>query len=101
MEVFYLFSVRYLRAPSFKLDQLLSSRAVLIAVAVVVTLQLFFTCVPFMERVFDTRPVDFVHGLEMIGLGVALFLVLELEKCALRKWRKNPSGQRDGSGAMG
>ena len=95
MEVFYLFSVRYLRAPSFKLDQLFSSRAALIAVAVVVMLQLFFTYVPFMERFFDTRPVDFVHGLEIIALGMALFMILELEKRALRK---KHDGRRDSSG---
>ena len=100
MEVFYLFSVRYLRAPSFKLAQLFSSRATLIAVVVVVTLQLFFTYVPFMEQFFDTRPVDFVHGLEIIALGTALFLILELEKFVLRKWRKNPDGQHHGSGAV-
>jgi magnesium-transporting ATPase (P-type) len=95
MEVFYLFSVRYLRASSFKLDQLFNSRAVLVAVALVVTLQLFFTYVPFMERFFDTRPVDFVHGVEIIALGVALFMILELEKRALRKWRrKGETGDR-------
>jgi magnesium-transporting ATPase (P-type) len=87
MEVFYLFSVRYLRAPSFKLDQLFNSRAVLIAVSVVVTLQLFFTYAPVMERFFDTRPVTLVHGLEVVALGVALFVILELEKLALRSWR--------------
>jgi hypothetical protein len=54
-----------------------------------------------MERFLDTRPVDFVHGVEIIALGVALFLILELEKCALRKWRKYPGAQRDGSGAVG
>ena len=99
MEVFYLFSVRYLRAPSFKLDQLFNSRAVLVAVSVVVTLQLFFTYVPFMERFFDTRPVDFVHGVEIIALGVALFMILELEKLALRKWRRKHDGSRRQSGA--
>ena len=97
MEVFYLFSVRYLRAPSFKLDQLFNSRAVLIAVAVVVTLQLFFTYVPFMGRFFDSRPVDFVHGAEIIALGIALFMMLELEKFALRKWRSKHDGRRGSS----
>jgi len=95
MEVFYLFSVRYLRAPSLKLEHVYNSRAAMIAVSVVVVLQLFFTYVPFMERFFDTRPVDFVHGLEIIALGVALFTILELEKLAFRKWRKKPDGRRD------
>ena len=80
MEVFYLFSVRYLRAPSLTLKGILGTRAVLVAVAVVVSLQLVFTYAPFMEALFDTRPVDFLHGLEIIGIGIALFAVLEIEK---------------------
>lgn len=80
MEVFYLFSVRYLRAPSLTLKGILGTRAVLVAVAVVVTLQLIFTYAPFMEALFDTRPVDFIHGAEIIGVGVALFAILEIEK---------------------
>lgn len=80
MEVFYLFSVRYLRAPSLTLKGIMGTRAVLIAVAVVTALQLVFTYAPFMEAFFDTRPVDFIHGLEIIAIGVALFAILEIEK---------------------
>ena len=80
MEIFYLFSVRYLRAPSLTLKGMLGTRAVLVAVTVVVSLQLVFTYAPFMEALFDTRPVDFIHGVEIIGVGIALFAVLEIEK---------------------
>lgn len=86
MEVFYLFSVRYLRTPSLRLDRLLGSRAALIAVGLVVALQLLFTYAPFMERFFDTRPVDFVHGLEILGIGLCLFALLEVEKRVLGRW---------------
>ncbi len=96
MEVFYLFSVRYLRAPSFRPNQLFSSRAALIAVAAVIVLQLFFTYAPFMGRFFDTRPVDLVHGLEIIALGLGLFIFLELEKLALRAWRRKRDDHRSG-----
>jgi magnesium-transporting ATPase (P-type) len=85
MEIFYLFSVRYLRAPSLSLKGVRGTRRVLIALIVVVTLQLIFTYAPFMEAFFDTRPVDFIHGAEIIGIGVALFVILELEKW-LRRW---------------
>ena len=86
MEVFYLFSIRYLDASSLGLQPLKGTPAVLIAVAVVVSLQLLFTYAPFMERFFDTRPVDFVHGVEIIGIGLALFVALELEKWIRRRW---------------
>jgi magnesium-transporting ATPase (P-type) len=87
MEVFYLFSVRFLRTPSLRLDRLRSSRAALIAVGLVVALQLLFTYAPFMERFFDTRPVDFVHGMEILGLGLLLFAALEAEKRLLGRRR--------------
>jgi magnesium-transporting ATPase (P-type) len=86
MEVFYLFSVRYLRTPSLRLDHLFNSRATLVAVGLVVGLQLLFTYAPFMERFFDTRPVDFVNGLEILGLGLLLFAALETEKRLLGRW---------------
>ena len=61
----------------------MGTRAVLVAVTVVTALQLVFTYAPFMRVFFDTRPVDLLHGLEIIGVGIALFAILELEK-ALR-----------------
>jgi len=47
-----------------------------------------------MERLFDTRPVDFIHGVEIIAIGVTLFALLELEKWVRRRWNeRNASGQ--------
>ncbi len=86
MEVFYLFNIRYLAASSLGWRQILGTRAVLVAVGIVVTLQLIFTYAPFMERFFDTRPVDFVHGAEIVALGVTLFALLELEKWVRRRY---------------
>ncbi|HKK29426.1 MAG TPA: HAD-IC family P-type ATPase [Alphaproteobacteria bacterium] len=82
MEVFYLFSVRYLRSPSLTLTGVQGTRAVLIAVAAVVALQAIFTYAPFMSALFETRPVDFAHGAEIIAIGIALFVILEIEKWA-------------------
>jgi hypothetical protein len=31
--------------------------------------------------------------LEIIGLGMALFMILELEKLALRRWRRSQDAQ--------
>ncbi len=95
MEIFYLFSVRYLRAPSLTLKGIVGTRAVLIAVSVVVVLQLIFTYAPFMEALFDTRPVDFIHGVEIISVGIALFAILEIEKwLRLRLFKREPASKR-------
>ena len=85
MEIFYLFNVRYLGSGSLAWQRMLGTRPVWIALGVVVTLQLVFTYAPFMERLFDTRPVDFAHGIEIIAIGVLLFAVLEAEKMLRRK----------------
>ncbi len=85
MEVFYLFSVRYLRTPSFTFEGVKGTRAVLVAVATVFTLQLLFTYLPPMEVLFDSRPLPLLVGLEIVAVGVALLVVLELEKLLRRR----------------
>lgn len=80
IKVFCLFSVRRLSAPSLTLSGMKGTRPVLISLGIVVTLHLTFTYAHFMEAFFDTRPVDFVHGTEMLGIGVALFAILDVEK---------------------
>ena len=88
MEIFYLFSVRNLHAPALTLKGVVATRAVVVAVTAVVVLQLIFTYAPFMEQLFDTRPVDFVHGMEILILGVMLLAVLELEKFLRRRFSR-------------
>lgn len=85
MEVFYLFSVRFLRTPSLTLQGVLGTRPVLISVGAVVVLQLLFTYAPFMERFFETRPVGIVEGIPVIAAGIALFVILEIEKFVRRR----------------
>jgi len=85
LEIFYLFSVRYLHGPSFSLQGLKGTPAVLAAVAAVVVAQLMFTYTPWMQRLFDTRAVPLLEGLVIIGCGLALLAILELEKALLRR----------------
>jgi len=80
MEIFYLFSVRYLTNPSLTLRGVLGTRPVLIAVAAVTVLQFLFTYAPFMQFFFQTEPLSLLDGLKTIGVGIALLIVLEIEK---------------------
>jgi magnesium-transporting ATPase (P-type) len=83
MEIFYLFSVRYIHGPSLTWQGVLGTPAVLIALIVVVAAQLAFTYVPFMQGVFKTEPVAPLDGALIVGIGVALLIVVEIEKrCA-------------------
>jgi magnesium-transporting ATPase (P-type) len=84
LEIFYLFSVRYLRLPSLTWRGVLGTPAVLLAIASVIILQLFFTYAPVMNALFDTRPVPLIDGAAAVGAGVILLLVLEIEKRLIR-----------------
>jgi magnesium-transporting ATPase (P-type) len=86
MEVFYLFSVRYLHGSSLTLRGLLGTRAVLIGVAAVTLAQFALTYWPPLQRVFSTAAVSFVDGVAIVAVGVALLLVLETEKRLVRRF---------------
>lgn len=84
-EIFYLFSVRFLRVPSFSFKAMKGTPAVWLAVSLVVVAQLAFTYVPWMNDIFQSRPVPLFEGAVVIGAGVLLWLILEVEKAILRR----------------
>ncbi|MBP6797659.1 MAG: HAD-IC family P-type ATPase [Luteimonas sp.] len=85
MEIFYLFSVRYLHGTSFSLRGLRGTPAVLWAVAAVVLAQLAFTYLPWMHALFDSRPVPLFEGVVIVLAGAAMMALLEGEKWLLRR----------------
>jgi magnesium-transporting ATPase (P-type) len=80
MEIFYLFSVRYVHGTALTWRGLLGTQAVLIAVLAVVVLQCAFTYLPAMQTVFATAPVPFADGVLIVGIGLAMLLLVEIEK---------------------
>ncbi|KFG69694.1 carbonate dehydratase [Microvirga sp. BSC39] len=85
MEIFYLFSVRFLHAPSLTWQGVLGTRAVLVGVGAVVLAQIAFTYLPPMQALFDTRAVSLRDGLAVLATGVILLLILEGEKRLRRR----------------
>ena len=85
MEIFYLFSVRYLHGTSFSWRGLRGTPAVLWAVAAVVLAQLAFTYLPWMHALFDSRPLPLFEGMVIVLAGAALMALLEVEKWLLQK----------------
>jgi calcium-translocating P-type ATPase len=85
MEIFYLFSVRYLRTPSFTFAGVTGTPRVLTAIAVVVILQCAFTYAPFMQVVFRSAPIPVSLGVAIVASGPLLLVILELEKWARRQ----------------
>ncbi|WP_298351485.1 cation-transporting P-type ATPase [Rhodoblastus sp.] len=87
-EVAYLFSARYLSASSMTWQGLFGSLPVLIAIGLVVIVQLLFTYVPWMQELFGTTALGHVTWTEVIAAGVALFIIVEVEKAFFRRARR-------------
>jgi len=80
MEIFYLFSVRYVHGTALTWRGVMGTPAVLIGVAVVVAAQLAFTYLPPLQALFGSRPVGLLEGAVVICVGVLLLAVVEIEK---------------------
>lgn len=89
MEIFYLFSVRYLHGTSLTLRGVLGTKAVLWAISIVIALQFLFTYAPFMQTFFGAQPLSITQGLQVIAFGCAVLFVLEAEKTLCRKLRRS------------
>ena len=85
MQVFYLFSARYIHGASLTWEGVLGTPAVLIGVAVVVLGQLALTYSPWFNAAFGTEALSLFEGAVVIGIGAAMLLVTELEKAARRR----------------
>lgn len=80
LEIFYLFSVRFLKASSLTWRGFKGTPAVHTAVGAVVALQVMFTFAPFMKIFFDTRAIGWLQGAQILATGIAVLLILEFEK---------------------
>ena len=84
-EIFYLFNVRYLHMTSFSWQGVLGTPVVLIAIGVLVVAQLVFTYAPFMQALFETRPLSLADGVLIVVIGACLMILLEGEKLLMRR----------------
>ncbi|MBL8906830.1 MAG: cation-transporting P-type ATPase [Rhizobiales bacterium] len=90
MEIFYLFSVRYVHGSSLTWQGVLGTRAVLIGVGAVVIAQFAFTYLPPMQVIFASRAVSLVDGVVIVAIGVALLAIVEVEKRVAAFFNSNP-----------
>jgi len=74
---------------SFSLDRgLLKNRGIWLVTGVLVVLQALIIYVPLMNTLFGTQPLPFKYWLLALMVGVALFIIVELEKWLTRRWRR-------------
>lgn len=59
------------------------------AVAAVVAAQLLFTYAPLMNTLFDSRALALRDWVVLVGVGMAIFLLMECEKLMTRRLALN------------
>jgi magnesium-transporting ATPase (P-type) len=88
MEIFYLFSVRYLKARSFTWQGVKGTPLVVTSVAAMVLLQAAFTYAPPMQTLFHTQALGVSTVIEIVAVGFSVLVVLEVEKWLRRRLRR-------------
>jgi len=86
-EVFYLLNTRFPLSRSLSFQGLFGSRTVLMAIGLVLLLQVAWTYAPPMQALFSSAGLSPLHwGLIWLA-GIAVFLLVELEKAVTRRRR--------------
>jgi len=83
-QMFHLFNSRTIRGNAFK-ENIMSNKAVLVVCALLFVLQGSVTYLPFMNAAFGTVPLALKHWVYPFMLGMAVFLIVEVEKAVMRK----------------
>ncbi len=90
-EIFYLLNTRYLTAPVLNRAGLIGNRYVLIAIGLVFLSQLGFTYLPFMQHFFSSAPIGLDSWLRIAAAGLAIFVLVEIEKSFFRRRARSSS----------
>ena len=84
MEIFYLFSVRYVHGTSLSWQGVLGTRAVWLGLAATVAAQLAFTYAPPLQAVFGTTALGPAEAAVVLALGPLLLVAVEIGKLISR-----------------
>jgi magnesium-transporting ATPase (P-type) len=80
MEIFHLFFIRNMYGTSLTWAAVRGTRAVWIAVIIVSAGQFAITYLRPLQEIFVTQSMGFMDGLLIVAIGVALFVIIEIEK---------------------
>jgi magnesium-transporting ATPase (P-type) len=80
MEIFHLFFIRNIYGTSLTWKAVRGTKIVWLTVIVITAAQFAITYLPPLQAVFETRPVPLTDGLLIVGVGIALFAIVEIEK---------------------
>ena len=82
--LFYLFNARSLTLSPFQLG-FLSNPWVVGGAILMVLFQLLYTYAPFMNAIFSSAPLSLAHWLKVLGVGLAAYIIVEIEKWSRRR----------------
>lgn len=85
MEIFYLFSVRYVHGTSLTLRGAFGTKAVMIGIFAVTVGQLSMTYAAPLQTILGTAAVGVEDGLAILAVGVVFFVIVEVEKAFVRR----------------
>jgi magnesium-transporting ATPase (P-type) len=78
-QAFYLLNCRSLRWSMFRIG-VFSNPWVWAGIGAMATVQIAFTYLPVMNRLFHTAPIDAAYWLPILGVGLFIYAVMGLEK---------------------
>ena len=80
MEIFHLFFIRNIYGTSLTWKAVRGTRVVWATVIAVTAAQFAITYLPPLQAVFATEAVPLFDGMLIVGVGVVLFAIIEIEK---------------------
>jgi len=80
MEIFHLFFIRNFSSISLSWKAVRGTKVVWVVVIGITAAQFAFTYFPPLQSVFATESISFIDGLLVITIGIALFVIIEIEK---------------------
>ncbi|MBL8384741.1 MAG: cation-transporting P-type ATPase [Burkholderiales bacterium] len=80
MEIFHLFFIRNIYGTSLTWKAVRGTRMVWLTVGIITAAQFAITYLAPLQAIFGTEAVPFADGLLIVGVGVALFALVEIEK---------------------
>ncbi len=83
-QLFYLFNARHLISSSFNLSGIFGNKISLISVAALIFFQLIFTYWGPVQNLFGTEGLTLVQWGLVAGAGLAIYIIVELEKMIVR-----------------
>jgi magnesium-transporting ATPase (P-type) len=80
MEIFHLFFIRNIYGTSLTWQAVRGTKMVWAVVIVITVAQFAITYLPLLQAVFATEAIPLLDGILIVGVGVALFAIIETEK---------------------